>query len=1278
MSADDFGEFLGTRRFEVQKLIGSGGFGDVFQVLDRDRNSVVALKTLRKMDPEALFRFKKEFRTLADLVHPNLVALYELLAEGHEWFFTMELVQGVDFLQFVRGPDWRKGPVSTRMMSESDETVSLAVSDAAAVPAPPRPEAGPAAPLPSIERLRPALLQLAEGICFVHQAGQLHRDIKPTNVLVTPEGKVKILDFGLVVEVGSSTREGTRQVVGTPAYMAPERMSRRPPVPASDWYSMGVLLYEALTGRRPFEGDFVQVMARKQSPDPPAPSKIVPGVPEDLDALCRDLLRPDPTARPSGEEVLSRLSRTGAGGLPDGLSSGIRAKTPLVGRKAHLAALEGAFREARRRHPVIVQVHGRSGMGKTDLLRHFLDRVRKREPEAVILEGRCYQQESVPFKALDSLVDSLSQYLRTLAPAEAEALMPDDAHTLGRLFPVLLQVKAVKRARRTVLATGDSRELRRRAFAAMRELLVRLSRARPLVLVIDDLQWGDLDSATLLGDVLRPPDPPPLLLIVSYRSEEAGAQLLLSALSSRQSPLDSSSGSFPSTRVLAVEELSHADAVELARALLGPTSTSSEEVADFIAKESSGNPLFIHELAHSVPAGGEPAAGRERPEGPESGAGTTLDSVIRRRVANLPEDARTLLEVVCVSGCPVERAVVKQAAAIDVDEQSAMGILRAGRLIRAAGTGGKEEIETYHDRIREAVVAHLPPERLKVHHRSLATALLELSSDVNPEAVAVHFQKAGDLEKTPRYAMEGAARASEALAFDLAARLYRLALELKPPDDLDARGLRIRLGDALSNAGRGAEAAQAYMEAARGAGPADALELNRRAAEQFLRSGHVDEGLSALNTVLDAIGLQLPRTPLIALLTFLYLRLRIRLRGLGFAERPESAIPAADLVRIDTCWAVASGLGFVDTVRGSVFQARGLLLALNAGEPFRVTRALAVEAAYSSISGGKSRPRTDALNRRAMEIAERLGQPRARGLATVTAGIAAFFEGRWRDCRSLLERAETLLKEQTTGAAFEVDNVVYCTLFSLFQTGDVKELCSRLPRYLEDARERGDRYMTTNLRIRVSYLSLLAADDVAGARQELARAMEDWSNPRGFQNQHWWNLLGQAQTDLYAGRGEAAWDLVMKSWPALARSFALRIQLIAILAHTLRARAALAAAAAGRPSTPLLRIAEADAGWIERAEMPWADPLAGLLRAGIATLREDQAVVLGKLAEAERGFEAAGMSLLAAVCRFRQGQLTAGPKGGDLLVAAAAFMTNQGLSSPERIANMLAPGRWPG
>jgi len=1262
MTGLEAGDFNGTDRFAVQGRLGAGGYGVVYRAIDRERNIPVALKTLRHVAAKALVRFKQEFRALADVSHPNLVTLYELSSQEDQWFFTMELVDGVNFLWYVRGESYpaESGPtsaVSAPTGSDLKAFFGRAHDDTGVVKA-------PLAGALNLGRLRHALPQLAEGVLALHDAGKLHRDIKPSNVLVTREGRVVLLDFGLVEEIAPAHTH-TLDAVGTPAYMSPEQVAGFPLTRASDWYNVGSMLYHVLTGQLPFTGSVLDVMQRKQESEPPPPRDVSPDVPRDLDALCQDLLRRDPEKRPSGIDVLRALKGVRVVGPAAPVAPTVVAgSAPFVGREPQLEALRDAYRRLKAGRALTVAVHGGSGMGKSALVRRFLEELKSEDPEAVVLAGRCYERESVPYKALDAVVDALSRYLRRLPSAQAEAFLPHDILALARVFPVLRQVKAVNQARRAVLEIPDSLELRRRAFAALRELLVRLADRRPLVLYIDDLQWGDVDSAALLEDLLRPPDPPVLLLIGCYRSEEAKTSPLLKTILPKRLAVDSRL----EMRDIVLGELSATEATELARVLVKGEPVERESRAGVIARESGGNPYFIEELVRFSQTDAEPVV-----------TDVTFDHVIETRVSRLPEVARRLLDLVAVSGVPLEVGVAYRAADLEKEGESVLAVLRAAHLVRTRSTLGRNEIETYHDRIRDAVVAHLPAESLKECHHRLTSALLA-TGRADPEMLATHYLGAGDAQSAAEYAAAAAAKASEALAFDRAARLYRFALNLTVSAPPERAKLEVQLGDALANAGRGAEAAQAYLSAAEHAGAALAIDLRRRAAQQLYTSGHIAEAERALETVLSKLGMKLPKTPRKALLSMLLHRAQVRLRGLRFQERDETQVSGQDLLRIDTCWAVGVGLSTVDMVRGADFQARHLVLALRAGEPYRVARALAMEGAYVAMGGNRSRARAARLLGAAHALAERVNHPYAIALASMTAGNAAMCDGRWRDARTLCERAEQIFRERCTGSDWEILIAQLCGLVSMFFLGEVAALSQRLRSLLEEAEGRGSRLRAAFLRTGFcSHVAWLAADDAPRARQELETGLAGWRQSDRFDYLRLWVRGAVTDISLYSGEGPAASEGVGKELRPSARALERFVQMGFIRGIDSRARRRLAMAAqATDPGerNAILRGVEDHAKAIMRERTHWGDPLALLLRAGAAVTRGEAERSLTLLTSSEAGLAAADMALHAAVARRRRGELIGGDAGQSLVASTDAWMAGQSIRNPERMTAMLAPGRW--
>ena len=1246
-------------RFLVRRRLGAGGFGVVYEAFDPARGSACALKVLTRRGGDALLRFKHEFRSLAELAHPNIVQLYELHAEGERWFFTMELVLGQDALAHVRA------------------------------------ELGSGAAPFDEARLRDVLMQLAEGLSFLHGAGKLHRDVKPSNIMVDRGGRLKLLDFGLILDFEATPRE--LHVAGTPRYMAPEQAAALAVGPAADWYSVGVLLHEALTGAPPPEGE--EQATRLNA--------ITPEIPADLGRLCLDLLARDPERRPSGAEVRARL--LSASRAPLALSGaafalggrGRRGASTFVGREVELQRLDEALAavavasRAGGAATVAALVHGPSGAGKSALVQRFLE-VKAREVQSFLaLSGRCFEQEAVPYKALDSLVDALCKYLLTAPRDEVEAVTPDELGTLSRVFPVLRELPAVKAAR-PCRAETDALALRRRALTALRALFARLAERRPLALFIDDLQWSDLDSVALLLEMLEPPGAPRLLLIASYRSDEASSSPALRAL---LDGLRTERGRAVEVRDVPVGELDPEGAEALASALLGASVDGAargarelREEALAIAAEARGNAFFITELARwAAQTGGEDGERREgaREEAPLAPRPriSDLGALIEARVTRLPEPARRLLEIVVVAGQPLPRPWAARACErqrgereeLGAEEPLALALLRAGQLLRVRQAHGQEELLPYHDRIREVVAASLPKDVWKSHHRRLALAL-EATGQADPERLVLHYREAGHPGEAARHARRAADLSLEALAFDRAARLYREALALGTFTIEETASLFSRLADSLTFARRPEEAARAHLEAAARSAPAEARRHQRRAMERLLTGGYVEEGLRVLELGLRDLQVKRPSSGPAGLASLLGLRCQILARGLESSERSLVEMPERARVVMEAYRSAAHGLALVDPVGSAALHARHLLLALESGDPLNLSMALGNEAFQRTVFlGARGREATDALVTRSIALAERAGSPYARDGHDLAAGLIAALRGDVRRAALLLRKSLSALSHHSGENWMPIEVGRTRLLMSLWALGDLDELSATLSEQLAKARDQGNVYSEIMLRLTSGVLAELAGDRPEGAREMRRIARERW--PReGYALQDFWMLLARVAIELYTEQPRSALEATLRFFPRMLRSGLLAAPFFQAEMAQWRGLAAVAAASVGeRGSSLLLRLAERDARALERNEsVAWAAPFSGVLRAAVAALSGRRQQAISRLAEAEEGLNACGCHLWAWSARRARGELSQGEGGRALIAQADAWLKARGVRSPARLAAMLTGVRGAG
>ncbi len=1240
-------------RFTIRRQLGEGGMGVVYEAFDEERRARVALKVLSRFDPGALARFKREFRALQGLAHPNLVALDELFFEDGQWFLTMELLDGIDFISHVRG-----SPSSVAYQSTVRENAQGALAIAGAQGGEP-----PAGALDEA-KLRDAFRQLVEGLAALHAAGKVHRDVKPSNVLVDREERVVLLDFGLVTEAfGGDERFTGAAVVGTPVYMAPEQAASRDVGPAADLYAAGVMLYEALTGRLPIGGPRLQVLIDKQTKEPPPPESVASDVPADLAALSMRLLRIDPRARPTAAEVARTLTASRRPSRASSRPDVGRTSTEglaFVGRAAELVELERAFERCRVDRSSTVLVCGESGIGKSYLVRRFTAQVLAEHPDAFLLEGRCYERESVPYKTLDGVVDALSARLSRLPASEAEVLLPSRAAVLGRVFPSFLRVPQVARARDTEQAV-DPHEYRRRAFHALRELFARISTRRPTVITIDDLQWADEEGLRALAQILEPPDAPPLLFVGTVRTSAAGRDDVLARLApvAREDAV-----------VIDLPALGHDDARELAARVLRRIDVTQAD-PDVIAKEAGGHPLFVEELARhlstrdSLPSSSAAAA--------PARAEVKLDDAIGRRVAQLDDPTREMAELACVAGRPLPQDVLAAAARVAPGELVRRSAeLRAANLVRAASARGADAVEPYHDRVREAVLAAIDGARRCALHERLAVAF-EGSPHRDPETLASHWRDAGDLPRAATHAIAAAEEASRIFGFERAAEWYLRALDWSASAPADRRALRVKVGEELAKAGRGVQAAPYFQAAAAESPPVQALDLRRRAAEELLAAGRFEDGDGALRDVLHAVGIGLPRAPAVALLGLLLFRLLLRLRGLKFRARTEEQVSLEEITRVEACNAVGRILAFIDPIRGGYFQTRALLAALALGEPGRIAYTLAVEAAYLATAGEASR--SNRLLVQADAVAGDASNVQVRAIVDGTMGIARLLLGDFAEALRRIDHAAETLREGFRAAWWELRQAQLCAMWTLVWTGDLKELSARAERAVPEARDRGDVFAETTLQIGGWNLAWLRGGDATSARGVAERALERWTR-KEYHAQHYWQVVALARIDLYEGGAEEALRRVEAEWPRVRRAMFLRIRLTGAEARHLRGGAALAVAAIkrGTERAELVRRAEREARALLGMRWPVATALARPLLAAAASLRGDPARARRELAAGVEAADVASMRLHAAAAKLHLGRLQGGDEGRLLEAAAQAWMKEQGVGNAAALARMIAPG----
>ncbi len=696
-------------RYRLHDSLGTGGMGQVFRAYDRLTGSDVALKRLhlhaektmmttqqfsKAASDDLSLTLAREFHILASLRHRHIVEVrdYGFDQEGQP-FYTMTLVeQSRTLLQAGRGQALHE---QLRLIGET-------------------------------------LLALA----YLHRRGILHRDLKPDNVLVTPEGTVKVVDFGLAINELSSTPS-----MGTLLYAAPEALRMQPTDQRADLYAVGLIAYELLTdGEYPFgtsdiEGLIAQITTQEVDftilTRALLAHQVGPEMADGITAVVRRMMHFDLSVR-YANAIEALVALFTAAGLPlpsetAELRESYLQAARFVGREAELSRLKSALQQALDGKGSAWLIGGESGVGKTRLLDEI--RTRALVNGALLLRGQAADGGGLPYQLWR---DPTRRLVLSVEVSDLEA---------GILKPLVPDIERL--LERTV---ADAPELpgeagQQRLALTITDLIRRY--AQPLVLLLEDLQWTG-ESLVPLKRLNEVVGSLPLLIVASYRDDE------------RPNLPDD----LPGMQVISLRRLSETETAELSRSMLGEMG-ATEPLVTRLQQETEGNVFFLVEVVRALAeaAGGLEHVGRMTM--PRSILAGGVQKIMQRRLERVPEWGQALLQMAAVAGRQLDLAVlgdlVKADAALLVGHT-------LGEWLRVCADVSVLEVADErwrfaHDKLREHLLAELLEDAAKACHRAVAEALERVyASDAlrKPylETLLLHWRGAGEVERELHYLLE--------------------------------------------------------------------------------------------------------------------------------------------------------------------------------------------------------------------------------------------------------------------------------------------------------------------------------------------------------------------------------------------------------------------------------------------------------------------------------------------------------------------------------------------